>query len=452
MRINRTSVRPAPVTHGGVQAARISVTDQLRRSVYSNFLWEDEFYESGVKIADRISSLAVKVPPQKLAEIAYTARSEMNLRHVPLLLLKTLAKTGAGEPGLVSNAIANTIQRADELAEFLAIYWKDQPNAPLSNGVKKGLAKALRKFDEYQLAKYNRDGDVKLRDVLFLTHAKPRDIDQEATFKRLAEKQLQTPDTWEVALSGGANKRETFERLIREGNLGYLALLRNLRNMVQAGVDEDLVRQAILARKNGAHRVLPFRFVAAARHARTFEPELDKALLAGLDELPQFSGKTIILVDVSGSMDRPLSAKSDLTRMDAAATLASIFPGNADTFSFSNWMREVPPRRGMAGVDAIIGSQNHGGTDLAGAITAANSLSHKAKRLIVITDEQATSGRVPLPAFEKAYMINVASNQNGVGYGGPWVHIDGFSENVLKFIQAHESFVAEVEYEGQGLA
>lgn len=238
----------------------------------------------------------------------------------------------------------------------------------------------------------------------------------------------------EVALSTGADKKETFERLLHEGNLGYLALLRNLRNMTQAGVAPALINSAIIARKNGAQRVLPFRYVAAARIVPQFEPALDTALCAAIAELPVFSGATAILVDVSGSMDWALSQKSDMKRIDAAAALGAIIPGNIRLFTFSNSIKEVPPRRGMAGVDAIVQSQPHGGTALGAAVSWINT-NVKAERLIVITDEQSQD-RVPPPAM-RGYMINVASAQNGVGYG-EWTHLDGFSKNVLRFIQEVE--------------
>jgi hypothetical protein len=398
--------------------------------VASCLLWEREFYEEGEDIAARILRLADQVPVETLADLAVEARTSFNLRHVPLLLLVALAKRGGP---VVGETVAKVIQRADEPAELLSIYWKGGKR-PLSKQLKLGLAKALRKFDAYQLAKYNRDGAIKLRDVLFMVHAKPKDDEQASTWKALAEGSLQAPDTWEVALSSGANKRETFERLIREENLGYLALLRNLRNMVEAGCDTGLVRDAILARK-GAHRVLPFRYVAAARAAPQFEPAIDQALSEAIADMKALPGKTAVLVDVSGSMDERLSAKSDLKRIDAAAALASIIPGDLRVFSFSNQVVEVPPRRGMAGVDAVIKSQPHGGTALAEAVAAVNA-QIPYDRLIVITDEQATTGRVPAPKA-KGYMINVASAKNGVGYG-PWTHIDGFSESVLRFIAENE--------------
>jgi len=430
MRLNIFSARPR-TTHEGAPAIVLTAEQRLRRSVLSCMLWEDEFYEDGEAIADRIATLAADVSPETVAALAIEAREQFNLRHAPLLLLAALAKTGSGS-GVVAQTIERVIQRADELTEFLSIYWR-HGRRPLAKQVKLGLGRAFSKFDAYQLAKYDRDGPIKLRDVMFLVHAKPRDAEQAALWKQVAERGLASPDTWEVSLSGGADKRETFERLLADRKLGYLALLRNLRNMDQAGVDETLVREAILARR-GAERVLPFRYVAAARAAPRYEAWLDQALAETVLQGPVFSGRTIILVDVSGSMEARLSARSDLTRLDAAATLASVIPGDVRVFTFSQEVVEVPARRGMAGVDAVIGSQPHGSTYLGKAVAQLNTLKHD--RLIVVTDEQSHD-EVPDPVAAKAYMVNVASARNGVGYGR-WLHLDGFSEAVLRFIQEHE--------------
>ena len=435
MRFNLFAKSPL-ATFEGAPAVTLNAVQTLRRSVLSCLLWEDEFYEDGQAIADRIAALAADVDPAVVAALAIEARETFKLRHAPLMLLCALARTGSGT-SLVSETIARVIQRADELSEFLSLYWRSG-RKPLSKQVKKGLAAAFAKFDAYQLAKYDRDGPVKLRDVLFLVHAKPKDEAQAALWKQVAERSLPSPDTWEVALSGGADKRESFERLLTERKLGYLALLRNLRNMDQAGVDETLVKDAILARR-GAERILPFRYVAAARAAPRFEPWLDQALAEAVLAGPVFEGRTIILVDVSGSMDVRLSGKSDLTRMDAAATLASVVPGNVRVFTFSNAVVEVPPRRGMAGVEAVIRSQPHQSTLLGKAVSRVNGLPHG--RLIVVTDEQSHD-EVPDPKAAKAYMVNVASARNGVGYGR-WTHVDGFSEVVLGFIREHELLMSE---------
>lgn len=443
MRLNVASRSTARTYEGAPAIAPKSPLAELRRAVASCLLWEDQFYEDGVAIGDRIAALVAQVDAEEVAALAIEARTQMKLRHAPLWLLAGLAKAGKG---VKADAYAETIQRADEMGELIAMHWKDGKR-PLPAAMKRGIAKAFGKFDAYRLAKYNRKVAVTLKDVLRLVHPKPANDDQAQTWKKIIDGTLESPDTWEVALSGGADKKETFERLLREGNLGYLALLRNLRNMAEAGCDTGLVRDAILARK-GAHNVLPFRFVAAARAAPQFEPALDEALCSQIEAMPVFDGTTAVLVDVSGSMNDRLSAKSDLTRRDAASTLASIIPGNIRLFSFADQTVEVPPRRGMAGIDAISQSQPTGGTRLFDAVAAVNE-QVPYDRIIVITDEQATDpsrfgywirgnvSSMPNPKG-KGYIINVAAYQNGVGYG-PWVHIDGFSENVLRFIHEHEA-------------
>jgi 60 kDa SS-A/Ro ribonucleoprotein len=433
MKLNIFKSKARAKTHEGARAvANLSDEQRLRRSVLSCMLWENEFYEDGETISARITSLAAKVDPKIVAKLAIEARSEMNLRHAPLLLLTVLAKTGAGQEKLVANTVAEVVQRADELSELVAIYWRNG-RRPLAAQLKKGLARAFEKFDAYELAKYDRPGPVRLRDVLFLVHAKPKAAEQAEIWRKLAEKELDSPDTWEVALSGGADKRATFERLLKEGKLGYLALLRNLRNMVEAGVDEALVKQAIRDRK-GARRVLPFRFVAAARAAPVFDREIDAALKAVIEAQKRLAGRTIVLVDVSGSMDAPLSSRSDLKRIDAAAALASVINGDVRVFTFSNDVVEAPARKGLAGIDAIVKSQVHGGTYLGKAVAHVNGLKHD--RLIVITDEQSHDA-VPEPVAERAILINVASARNGVGYGR-WLHLDGFSEQVLRYVGEYE--------------
>ena len=436
MKLNvRTS--PEVSTHEGATARHIAPLAQLRRSVCSCLLWEQEFYEDGQTIADRIAELVKECKPEDVAALAIEAREQFKLRHMPLYLVRELARhpKRKDHPQLVSKTLARVIQRADELSEFVAIYWKEKKQ-PLSKQVKRGLAWALHKFSEYNLAKYNRDGAVKLRDVLFLSHAKPKDEKEAALWKKLAENELATPDTWEVALSGGADKKETFERLLREGQLGYLALLRNLRNMDQAGCDTALIVGHITARK-GAERVLPFRFIAAARAAPQFEPALDGAMQAALGHLEKLPGHTLVLVDNSGSMYAPMSAKSDMHRSDAAAGVAIIARGVCESvrvFAFSDSLAEVPPRMGMALRDAINGATEHSSTYLGASIGHLNTMPHD--RLIVITDEQSHDP-VPNPTAKHGYLINVASAKNGVGYG-PWVHIDGWSESVVKFIAEYE--------------
>jgi hypothetical protein len=420
-----------PRTHEGAPAAIFTPEQALRRSVLACMLWETEFYESGVTIASRIRELVPTVAPEKVAALAVEARTAMKLRHASLLLVREMARH-ATHRGLVAETLVRVIQRADELAEFLAIYWADG-RRPLSAQVKKGLAAGFTNFDEYALAKYDRAGAIRLRDVLFLTHAKPRDNAQAELWKRLIAGELATPDTWEVSLSSGGDKREHWERLLCERKLGALALLRNLRNMKAADVPETQVVAALDAMRTD--RVLPFRFLAAARHAPQLEEALERAMLRSLEGTERLPGHTVVLVDVSGSMVAPLSRRSQMLRTDAAYGLAVLLreiAEKATVYTFSNVAKRIPPRRGFALRDAMESSQPHQATYLGAAL---DTVEERYDRIVVITDEQSHDS-VGTPRG-KGYVINVASARNGVGYG-PWVHIDGFSEAVLNYIRELE--------------
>ncbi|WP_263369661.1 TROVE domain-containing protein [Granulicella cerasi] len=433
----------SPRTHEGAPAPVLTPEQSLRRSVLACMLWEDEFYEGGVTIANRIRELVPQVAPESVAALAVEARTRMKLRHAPLLLLREMARH-ASHRALVAETLAAVIQRADELAEFVAIYWAEG-KAPLSAQVKKGLAAAFTKFDEYTLAKYDRAGAVRLRDVLFLSHAKPVSAEQAELWKRLIDGALATPDTWEVALSASGtspetNKREVWERLLAERKLGALALLRNLRNMLQAGVGEQALKTA-LAELNTA-RVLPFRYLAAARHAPRLEEALEAVMLRSVNTAEKLSGRTVLMVDVSGSMIAPLSRRSEVLRTDAAYGLAVLLRElceQVSIYTFSERTLLAPPRRGFALRDALANSQPNHGTYLGRSLDDVAAMEPGTPaRTIVLTDEQSHD-RVGAPLAARGYMINVASARNGVGYGNGWSHIDGFSEAVVEYIRAAEA-------------
>jgi GNAT superfamily N-acetyltransferase len=429
------------LTHEGAVAQKVSAKMELRRTVLTCLLWEDTFYEKGSGTAARVAELVRENKAEDVASLAHEARDKMQLRHVPLFLVRELARRKGIGP-LVTETLEQVIQRADELGEFVALYWKEKKQ-PLSAGVKRGLARAFTKFDAYQLAKYDRDSVVKLRDVLFLCHAKPKDEAQAMVWKQLVDGSLTAPDTWEVALSARKGKKEAFERLLEEGKLGGMAVLRNLRLILAAGVSPKLIRQRL---DNGVARALPFRFVTAARYAPKLEDALESAMLKGVAGFPELAGSTGLVVDVSGSMNSALAKKGETTRMDAAAGLAILLREKSGEFSiatFSDTCVELPPRRGFALRDAIVKSQAHSGTYLKRALTQlSNQAEWKAlDRLIVITDEQSHDGI--LPAWTgKAYVVNVAPYKHGLSYGNRWTHIDGWSERIVDYIAAVEKETA----------
>lgn len=428
---NFRPVKPLVRNHAGLAVKDNNAEQKLIRMVLTSMLWENQFYMDGKSNADMIKDLVPQVPAERVSALAIVARDKFKLRHVPLLLARELARSGK----LSADVLDAIIQRPDEMSEFLSLYWKEG-KTPISNQVKKGLAQSFGKFNEYQLAKWDKNSSaISLRDVMFLSHAKPKTSEQESLFKRVANQQLVTPDTWETQLSAGADKKATFERLMSERKLGALAFLRNLRNMVEAGVSPGYIHS--YGETVDVSKVLPFRYIAAARIVPQFKHMLEGMMLRSLAEMPKLTGKTKLVIDVSGSMfgGSKVSAKSDLNRFDAAAALAMLCASvcsEVEIFTFSTSVVKVTPRKGFDLIDALSNSQQHGGTELGKALRA---IGNDYDRIIVFTDEQS-SDRPAAPAG-KGYIVNVASYENGINHGA-WTQVSGFSEAVIDYIRESE--------------
>lgn len=268
--------------HEDAIAWRMTPEWELYTTVVTTMGAEDKFYESGDNRVRRIADLVRKTSPEFVASLAVYTREQMHLRSVPLLLLVELARCHHGD-SLVSRTVARTVQRADEITELLMCYqWRTgrKDLERLSSQLRKGLAEAFNKFDEYQFAKYNRkDRKVTLRDALVLVHPKPKDEAQSEIFRRILNDTLATPYTWETELSQAGKghfkseeerdeaKKGTWQELVASGRLGYMATLRNIRNMAMLCVDEETTRRVcrILSDENQVRKSkqLPFRFLSA---------------------------------------------------------------------------------------------------------------------------------------------------------------------------------------------
>lgn len=432
---NRRVSAPLTTNAAGTAVKKISDEKMLTRLVLANMLFQDQFYVDGKTSTELIKDLVAKVGTSYVEHLALAARSNYKLRHIPLLLARELARNAR----LKAHTLNGVIQRADEMGDFLALYWADGKTA-LSNQVKRGLAKAFTKFNEYQLAKYDRNNAaIRIRDVMFLVHPKPADEDQAALFKRVADQALQTPKTWETMLSAGADKKATFEDLMANRQLGALAFLRNLRNMVEAGISSDTIRA--YAKQVNVEKVLPFRYLAAARIVPRFEDMLEDMMLRSLASHKKLPGKTKLYIDVSSSMYAPkVSEKSDLTRQDASLALAMLcreICEDVEIYSFSGKALRIAPRHGFALADAIKNSQGCSGTKLGFCLS--QFADSKADRVIVLTDEQSHSatGNPQQYGAKRGYLINVAAYANGVN-NDAWNTVSGFSEAVIDYIQALE--------------
>lgn len=438
---NKASEVSGLPTHEGGNAGKEPPEQQLRRIMACLMLFEDTFYESADDIAKNVSDLVSRVSMESICSIAKETRDRFKLRHAPLYLVcEALGKNRgrANDRNILGRTIAEVIQRADELAEILAIYWRNG-RKPIPRQLKAGIAKAFPKFSAYQLAKYNRDAEIKLRDALFLSHAKPKDQEQAEVWKKLINGTLESPDTWEVQLSAGKDKRETFTRLIKEGKLGYLALLRNLRNMEESGVDSSIVHKALLEGAEGS-KALPYRFVAAARFAPSYAATLSDAMLKAIANEEKLGGKTAILVDVSGSMTAPLSSKSQMDRIDAASALAVLLRAitpECRVFQFGTSCREVAAHNGLGLIEAIRDNHVGRGTEIGGSISYALNKFPSCERMFVITDMQShdSVGRT----VKRGYYINVAPYKPALPtLGGKWNIFSGFSERIIDFVREYE--------------
>ena len=414
----------------------LTPADMLRRTCMSCLLWEDGFYEDGVSVAERIRENMGKISREEAVQILNEAKQVNKLRHLPLYLLVLMAENKM----LKKEDVESVVTRVDDMSELLALYWKDGKK-PLPAQMVKGLQKAITKFDAYQLAKYKGNTkSIKLRDVFRIVRPKPENETQSALWKKAVTGTLPTPDTWEVELSKTDDKKASWTRLLAENRLGALALLRNIRNIKQAGVDYNLVKESIA--KAYMDKILPFQILASARVNPEYEADLEPKLLESSKSFERLTGHTLLLVDVSGSMSANLSSKSEMTRCDAAGAVAAILREICDSiaiYKFDNSAEYVPPRRGFALIEQF---RPYGGTNIYGSVSqAVREQQHKGftpDRIIVITDEQDNHGNVNnMAVFAKhGYVVDIGTDKNGVFYqkASKWVHVSGWSDGVIKFI------------------
>lgn len=341
--------------HEGATAYKLTPEMELYTAVVTMAL-QDKFYETANDQIERIAHLIGQVDPQFVAKLAVYTRNEMHLRSIPLLLVVELAKIHTGND-LVSRTIDKVVMRADEIMELLMCYqWRNnraglKKLARLSHQIQIGLQRAFNRFDEYQFAKYDRDNlEVKLRDALFIVHPKPKDEAQQTIFNKIANRSLDTPYTWETELSAlGQQQYETPEmrnaafaekwsELIQSGRMGYMALMRNLRNMLDSSLSyEDM--KIVAERIADAHQVersqqLPFRFLSAYNELANITSPTSTMMLNALEDAVLHTAASIkgidensrilLACDTSGSMCGQLSANSSIMYYDIGLLLAML--------------------------------------------------------------------------------------------------------------------------------
>lgn len=437
-------------------AAKQTPYMQLRLCVLANLLWEKNAYIDGESVSNKISELIPLCEPQDVANLAIEARKIQKLRHTPLYIVSEMLKYDNMRP-LVKDVLPEICTRADMITDMLAIYWKEGKR-PLPNALKIGLAKSFYNFNEYQFAKYDRNAPIKLRDVMFMCHPKPRNAKERELFTKIASRTLEVPETWETMLSSGKDKTETWEYLIKNNKIGGLAMLRNIRNMILADVDKPIIRQGI--KNMNSSMILPLDFMKANRLTNgIFERDLEDKMLNSYKDISKLPGKTLLVIDVSGSMDSTISSGSMFTRYDIAAalmTLASfkceaynivLTAGNDGTRTEQHIVDKYTPI-GFKLVNYLRNSKNKigcGGIFTAQCINSLRKeLKDKYDRIIVFSDshdiDAAHGSTVKPQVFGKYnYIVNVGSHTNSIAYNGIWdAEITGWSEHFLDYIAAYE--------------
>jgi len=445
---------------GNIAASQDAVA-LLRRAVLANLLWEDIAYQDGKAVTDEIDRLVPLCPPDEVFNIAVEARELQKLRHTPLYLAARMCKHEEHRK-LVGKLLPRIITRADMLSDFLALYWKDG-KCPICNQVKIGLGEAFHNFDEYQFAKYDRDNAIKLRDVMFLARPVPKDDKETELFKKIAERALETPKTWEVLLSSGADRKQSWTELIDEHRLGALAMLRNISGMKEAGVEQKVIQKGI-DNVNGS-KLLPLDYLKAAKKNPEFSRDLERCMEKAYENLPKLPGNTLFIVDVSGSMCSAISSKSDFSRKDAAAAMAMLAVNQCDNCKIvctagNDCSRTGSheyiqyPAKGFNLCEQInsVNDRIGGGGIFTRQVLEWCKEQFKGEtfdRIIIFSDSQDCDlpGKGnPHPFGAYNYICDVSAHTRGINYKGVWTaEISGFSENFLTFIGAMEGLSNEFE-------
>lgn len=405
----------------------------LERVLNAHMLWEDTFYLEGKDAAEILKDVvhrAIGHDADGAARIIVAARRVHNIRHASLLAAVEFAKSEADNRHLV---LQHVISRADELAEALSMAGAKKAPHAVMRAVRNAFEDG--RFDEYQFAKYKGNNRaLTLRDAVFLTHPSPK---KAPLVQKIVDETLEVPNTWETRLSSGEDKGEVFTDLLKTNKLGAMALLRNLRNMDEAGVDTTLIKEA-LSKANWS-RVLPFRFLAAAKTAPRYQKLLDDAFEVAVANSNPLPGRTAVLVDHSGSMTSNVSKDSILQLWQIGNCMASAIRGDVDLYYWgtytvkakSNWQRLSTA---LADFDPKVGY----GTEVGQAINFARK-NGKYDRFIVVTDMQfADRSVLALSDWEKGYTINLAPYDNPGLVTGDWTHLTGYSTATLRYIAEAE--------------
>lgn len=453
----------------GYVAYSMDPKSKLVSQVLTSFFNEEKFYgDNSSEIVETIKAV-IKTDPKFVSNLAIFARREFNMRSISHVLTAYLANIPEGKP-YAKETVKEVVLRGDDATEILAFYL-DTFGKPIPNSLRRGLREVFTTFDAYTLGKYKGEGkSVKMKDLICLCRPAPKDEEQSRLWKDLIEGKLETPYTWETELSKRGNKKEVWEELISSGKVGYMALLRNLRNIMNATPNNiDLVFKRIAdpeeVRKS---KQLPFRYMSAYRNIpwdSWFKQQaweaIDAAADISVENLPKIPGKTVIAIDVSGSMSSPVSNRSDIRCCDIAmlfGLIANRICEKAIVYTFDTSIREmhIPKRNGLIST-AVEASSYGGGTNMHLPFVKMRDEHIDCDRVIVISDCECNSGASGWWPDKYQTVQQIANEYRKQTKNDIWVHaidlegygtqqfagpktnlIAGWSEKVFEFIPLAE--------------
>lgn len=448
----------------GHAAYKMRDKEKLVTQVLCSFFNESKFYgDNSAEMQETIKSV-IKTDPKFVANLAVFARREFNMRSVSHVLTAYLAHEVEGKP-YTKEVVKAVSLRGDDVTEIMACYLS-MFGKPVPNALKKGINDVLQGFDEYTLAKYKGDGKaVKMRDLLCLCRPTPQTKEQSEMWKRLLNNELETPYTWETELSAKGNNKKTWETLIDSEKVGYMACLRNLRNILTANPSNVNKVLSYIENPNAVRKSkqLPFRYLSAYRElenlggSRVFDA-LENAVEASIENMPKLEGTTVIAVDTSGSMSSVVSANSKVRCYEIAMMLGLVANKICDNSIFYTFDTRIK-KYSFSKRNGILYTTLHcsscgGGTDMYLPFEKVISENIKADRIIVISDNMCNSGggyysRKPVQTLADEYRRKTGNDIwvhaiDLQGYGTQQFHgaktniIAGWSEKVLEFITLAE--------------
>lgn len=320
---------------GGI-AFKVEPKMELFLRSASAMIGSPKYYVGADKSKNEIIELIRKVgeqDPQFVMRLALYAREKLYLRSLPVMMVVELVNHVKDIPN-AQHWVESVIQRADEITEMLSYQFSvsardGKPAYRIPMSIKHGIGNAFGKFDAYQLSKYAGDENVvSLRRAMFLTHPTPKTAEQIALYQKIADKSLESAKIWETSIMATGSDKESWEKILP--SMGYMAILRNLRNFIISNVDTAMyvprLSDGEFVRKS---KQFPFRFYSAwkvvkaiptagvTQHGKEFSVNvediqyvtkgIEKALKESVVNVPPMSGLTFVAIDVSDSMTRSIT-------------------------------------------------------------------------------------------------------------------------------------------------